>query len=350
MSLCRTSAVANFNSHMWQTGVCVLPDLPSSLVISASPRTNSEKDFIMKVLILRQYAKTTTILGNLSENPDCSFIQYLCKDMNNLRQDHKESWSSEAEIILLGGELCIYTHQLEQCARRDVSSRSKSSIHEVDTSSSILANIVFGIASRLITAFASTQTPLRPHFPKHYFHMLLVASTLVLKISTVYPETIVQTATLAQNLIRQTYEILTSWSMREGDELSRAAKLIERLSLAQKKEQLKLKEAHIGLGSGITVLRDAIVTNKALRGEDENDHPIAREGENEVVEEGRNINVTKDAPSLGGVDIAEGAEILYDTPFENKVQDAFFEWNMPWDLDPTWSEEYGINMDESMFL
>lgn len=338
---------------MWQTGVCLLPEVPNMLSTIPSPHSRMEKEFLAKNSVLRLYAKTTTVLGNLNENVDVAFLQYLCKDLESLRETNKETWNSEADIILLGAQLCIYTQHLERTSQRDGSAQRKVLISENDSSADILANIVFGIASRLITSFTSPESQIERHVPKHYFQLLLLASTLILKLSVVYPAVIGPMEVLVQNLIAQAYQNLDSWSVREGDDFYRAARLIEALAQAQKKHQLKMKEARNALGSGITVLRDAIVTHRALRGEDEDEGMLQRQavhvrdfGQNE--REG--VAMTTDETPGERPRYPDGSEYVDASSWEPRVQDAFTDWNLPWGWDPAWSQDFGINMDANMFL
>ncbi|PVH89438.1 hypothetical protein DL98DRAFT_565488 [Cadophora sp. DSE1049] len=340
-------------SHMWQTGVCLLPEVPNMLTTIPTPHSKMEKEFLAKNSVLRLYAKTTTVLGNLNENVDVAFLQYLCKDLDSLRKGNKEIWNPEADIILLGAQLCIYTQHLERTSRRDGSAQRKVLISENDSSADILANIVFGIASRLITTFTSPESQIRPYVPKHYFQLLLLASTLILKLSVVYPSVIGPMEVLVQNLIAQAYQNLDSWSVREGDDFYRAARLIEALAQAQKKHQLKMKEARNALGSGITVLRDAIVTHRALRGEDEDEGMLQRQAVH-VRDFGQNgregITITKDESLGERPRYPDGTEYVDASSWEPRVQDAFTDWNLPWGWDPAWSQDFGINMDANMFL
>ncbi|KAH7400080.1 hypothetical protein BKA64DRAFT_474204 [Cadophora sp. MPI-SDFR-AT-0126] len=341
-------------SHMWQTGVCLLPEVPNMLTTIPAPHSKMEKEFLAKNTVLRLYAKTTTVLGNLNENVDVAFLQYLCKDLDSLRESNKEIWNPEADVILLGAQLCIYTQHLERTSRRDGSAQRKVLISENDSSADILANIVFGIASRLITTFTSPESQIRPYVPKHYFQLLLLASTLILKLSVVYPVVIGPMEVLVQNLIAQAYQNLDSWSVREGDDFYRAARLIEALAQAQKKHQLKMKEARNALGSGITVLRDAIVTHRALRGEDEDEGMLQRQSVHvrdfgQTRREG--IPITTTDESLGERPrYPDETEYVDANSWEPRMQDAFTDWNLPWGWDPAWSQDFGINMDANMFL
>ncbi|KAL2065158.1 hypothetical protein VTL71DRAFT_4299 [Oculimacula yallundae] len=346
-------------SHMWQTGVCLLPEVPNMLTTIPPPHSKMEKEFLAKNSVLRVYAKTTAVLGNLNENVDVTFLQYLCKDLDNIRETNKDIWNPEADIILLGAQLCIYTQHLERSSRRDGGSQRKFTTSETDSSTDILANIVFGIASRLITTFTAPESEITGHVPKHYFQMLLLASTLILKMSVAYPGIIGMMEVLVQNLIAQSYRILDSWCVREGDEYYRAARLIQALALAQKKHQLKMKEARNALGSGITVLRDAIVTHRALRGEDEDEGPLQRQtiqvrdfgvDARDQVTGNINGNVLNGVgngiqygDAMGGMDANLNA-------WEPRLQDAFSDWNLPWGWDPAWSQDFGINIDENMYL
>ncbi|KAK0102532.1 hypothetical protein ONS95_006145 [Cadophora gregata] len=340
-------------SHLWQTGVCLLPEVPNMLNNISAPHAKMEKEFLIKNSILKLYAKTTTVLGNLNENVDCAFLQYLCRDLDNLREANKEIWNSEAEIILLGAQLCIYTQHLERTSRRDGSAQRKVLISENDSSTDVLANIVFGIASRLITTFTSPESEIRPYVPKHYFQLLLLASTLILKLSVVYPVVIGPVEVLVQNLIAQAYQNLDSWSVREGDDFYRAARLIEALAQAQKKHQLKMKEARNALGSGITVLRDAIVTHRALRGEDEDEGMLQRQAVHvrDFGQNGRDgIPISPHEHLVDRPRYPDGTDYVDTNSWEPRVQDAFTDWNLPWGWDPVWSQDFGINMDASMFL
>ncbi|XMA19375.1 hypothetical protein WAI453_012166 [Rhynchosporium graminicola] len=339
-------------SHMWQTGVCLLPEVPNMLTTIPSPHSKMEKEFLTKNSVLRVYAKTTAVLGNLHENIDVTFLQYLCKDLDNIREANKDIWNPEADIILLGAQLCIYTQHLERSSRRD---QRKFTSAETDSSTDILANIVFGIASRLITTFTSPSSLILPHVPKHYFQMLLLASTLILKLSVAYPGIIGKMEVLVQNLIAQSFRILDSWCVREGDEYYRAARLIQALAQAQKKHQLKMKEARNALGSGITVLRDAIVTHRALRGEDEDEGPLERPStqvRDFGVIENLNEQVVRnlDAGVEDGMHYGDAMAGLDPTAWEPRLQDAFSDWNLPWGWDPAWSQDFGIDIDENMYL
>lgn len=353
---------------MWQTGVCLLPEVPNMLTTIPHPHSKMEKEFLVKNSVLRVYAKTTTILQNLTENIDCAFLQYLCKDLDNIREANKEIWNPEADIILLGAQLCIYTQHLERSSsRRDsFSQRSKILSLESDTSTDILANVVFSTASRLITTFTSPESSILPHVPKHYFQLLLLASTLILKMSVAYPLSISQMEILVQNLIAQSYRILDSWCVREGDEYYRAARLIQALAMAQKKHQLKMKEARNALGSGITVLRDAIVTHRALRGEDEDEGPLP--ATTQVKDFALNTGDEIPAPATVNAEVSmadregqrysdtsaiEDASMSVDASaaaWEPRLQDAFSDWNLPWGWDPAWSQDFGIDMDANMYL
>ncbi|KAH6690232.1 hypothetical protein BKA61DRAFT_286827 [Leptodontidium sp. MPI-SDFR-AT-0119] len=341
-------------SHMWQTGVCLLPEVPNMLTTIPHPHSRMEKEFLAKNSVLKLYAKTTTVLGNLNENVDCAFLQYLCKDLDSLRETNKDIWNREADIILLGAQLCIYTQHLERSSRRDGSPQRKLLSTENDSSTDILANIVFGIASRLITTFTSPESQIRPFVPKHYFQLLFLASTLILKMSVVYPVVIGPMEVIVQNLIAQSYRILDSWCVREGDEYYRAARLIQALAQAQKKHQLKMKEARNALGSGITVLRDAIVTHRALRGEDEDEGPLQRHSTQtpEFGQNGRSDIPTATADvNVGGEPRYPDAMLDINAPaWEPRLQDAFSDWNLPWGWDPAWSQDFGIDMDANMYL
>ncbi|CZT47233.1 uncharacterized protein RSE6_07770 [Rhynchosporium secalis] len=343
---------SDYSSHMWQTGVCLLPEVPNMLTTIPSPHSKMEKEFLTKNSVLRVYAKTTAVLGNLHENIDVTFLQYLCKDLDNVREANKDIWNPEADIILLGAQLCIYTQHLERSSRRD---QRKFTSAETDSSTDILANIVFGIASRLITTFTSPSSLILPHVPKHYFQMLLLASTLILKLSVAYPGIIGKMEVLVQNLIAQSFRILDSWCVREGDEYYRAARLIQALAQAQKKHQLKMKEARNALGSGITVLRDAIVTHRALRGEDEDEGPLERPStqvRDFGVIENLNEQVVRnlDAGVEDGMHYGDAMAGLDPTAWEPRLQDAFSDWNLPWGWDPAWSQDFGIDIDENMYL
>lgn len=241
-------------------GLCALP----------GPRTHAENDFITKVSVMKQYAKARSIMENSGRNLNCNIVQMLCRELDDLRDEHKDTWNQEAEIILLGVQLSIYTHQLEHYPPHDSTFSNSSSSYNQEAKNDIIVNITLGIAVRLIDAFNSititdpnTATPQR-YLPKHYFSMLLVASTIIVKARTKYPSITAHASATAQNQLRQAYTILSAWSARKHDEPDRAARLIEVLSRAERQGNLKLIESSKDARTGIAVLSDAIMTAKEL--------------------------------------------------------------------------------------
>jgi hypothetical protein len=291
-------------SHSWHTGVSVSSKFTVALRTPPPPRTRAENDFVTKVAVLRQFAKSTSILGRLdSETDGLALVQIMCKELGALRDDHKEVWSLEAEILVLGSQLTLFALQLESAALYQASLTKASKSPQTNTSWNVLVNLAFMVAIRLIhnfseltttsasadnmneapttTSYSTTTTedanpaigydpsshPIYRYLPKHYMLMLALAATLIFKVRAAYPEAIKYNDDLGQNHIRIVYDLLGRWSMKKDDEPSRIQRVIEVLSRAERQQILNLKEPRIRTepGSGITVLKDAALTAKSLR-------------------------------------------------------------------------------------
>jgi hypothetical protein len=340
---------------MWQTGVSVTAEVSSSATILSLPQTKAEQDFVLKISILRQYATTTMILGNMNQPADCHFIQLLCRDLEDFRSKHKQVWGAELEIILLGGQLCIYTQQLERSSRRDDLQAIKLSNSELETSRKILINTAFNVAARFVVEISrppstgsvstSLSADLSSHryLPKHYLQMLLVATFTILRVSVLYSDAVIEVRTVGLNQISQAYDILTTMSMREEDEPFRAARLIKRLSDAQRGGLLTMKEARVGLASGITVVRDAIATGKAILGEDEPDG--AQRVGDQISQENSTPKAVTPQPVLSEHDaeITGLQDLAFSIPPGTNDDDVLFGWNSAWEWDAAWGQNVGID-------
>lgn len=347
---------------MWQTGVSVTAEVSRSVTLLSLPQTKAEQDFVLKVSIMRQYAMATMILGNMNQPADCHFIQLLCKDLEDFRSKHKQLWGAELEIILLGGQLCIYTQQLEKSSRRDEPHALKLSKGELETTRNILVNTAFNVAARfiaeistplsagLVSKLTSTDLLSQRYLPKHYLQMLLVASFTIIRVSVLYSDTVVEVRTVGLNQIRQAYDILTTLSMREEDEAFRAARLIKRLSDAQRGGLLTMKEARVGLASGITVVRDAIATGKAILGEDEPDG-IQHVGE-QISHEKLMAQVITPPPIVSehGVEIPNLQDLAFAIPQGTNEEDTIFGWNSACDWNAAWGQNVGIDWNSGSYV
>jgi hypothetical protein len=346
------------HSHGWHTGMSVSADVWKGLRTLSSPRTQAEGDFVTKTSVMRQYAKCNSILENLSQNTDYQIVQMLCNDIDNLRDEHKGTWSYEAEIILLGVQLSIYTHHLEHSSPPDAAPSGKAVSHKQETATNIVASVAFGIAVRLIDAFISvtttdpnSATPQR-YLPKHYFNMLLVASAVIIKVRTMHPSATAHASTTAQNQLRQSYTILSAWSAQKMDEPDRAARIVEILSRAERQGNLKLAESCKDSRTGIALLSDAIMTADKLR---ERMEPSVGMKHNEVLENEWNdaqsnleseMQLRMEGVSGSGEDVGVDA---IEAPIEQWMQDFFSDWNFSWDFatfDP--GRHYGIEMDTEL--
>jgi len=291
-------------SQSWQTGIRVPSNLnfADSRWIPSLPRTRAESDFTMKVTIYRQYAKATSIQSRLdNERDETSVVQILCKDLGTLRDDHRDVWSLEAEILVLGSQLSLYAAQLEGATNRLFPNESSHSM-QTDSSRAILVNLAFTVAVRLIYNISElanpsiitqdvhgapvdsscspstadntnlksncdfSKMPLR-YLPKHYMLMFALATILIFKVRTTHPNAVRYNEDLGQNHILIAYDLLGRWSMKRDDEPSRIQRLIEVLSRADRQHILNMKDLRTGdePRSGFTMMTDAILTAKSLR-------------------------------------------------------------------------------------
>lgn len=353
------------SSHIWYTGASGSIEISNSLRAISPLHTTAEQDFVTKICVLKQYAKAASTLENLVEHTDHQIIQILCKELENFRDDHRDFWNIETDMIFLASKLSIYTHQLELSIQKDADV-GRHLNREAEASSDILVNIALRLASSLITAFTDLTTtntstncsndssPQR-YLPKYYFQMLLLSSMLGFKISALNPDAISGSYALAQNQIQQTYHILRAWSTKENDEPSRASRVVDVLSNAQREGRLKLRQSGAGSGPGITLLTDAIVTSKVLRGEDIKEY-VGRDGFSEL---DGNLNATLSIqtqlpPGEGEIaanspNLADGAEASYTMPSDT-IPDIFLDWNLSWGLDSYGSQDFGTYMHENGYI
>ncbi|KAF2499546.1 hypothetical protein BU16DRAFT_524023 [Lophium mytilinum] len=328
-------------SHGWHTGIPVPTEMWSGLRVLVGPRTLAEEEFVKKVSVMKQYARSRSILESMGRNSDYNIVQMLCKELDNMRDEQQEIWSPDTEIILLGVQLSIYTHQLEHALPHNTSRFDKASRYEQESTNDILVNVAFGLAVRLIDAFHSitvtdpnSATPQR-YLPKHYFNMLLVASAVIVKARTKSPSATAHASAMAQNQLRHSYTILSAWSAREHDEPDRAARLIGVLSRAERQGGLKLTESCKDSRTGIAVISDVIMTAKELR-ESAGTSSLARMKESGV----------SDRDTAGDMQVhMEGEPGLgpqldsYDSefPLDQWVQELLLDWDL--------GRHYGFQMD-----
>jgi hypothetical protein len=351
-------------SHSWHTGVSVPSKFTTNLNIPVSPSTKAESDFNIKVAIYRRYARSTSILARLDyESAGGGVVQIMCSELGKLRDVFIDLWNLESEILLLGSQLSLYAAHLE-------GTPSQPSVNsQPDIGRSITVNLAFTVAMHLIDAMsklANNMAEDKPSYhtsneerdaegthrireglslryiPKHYMLMLILAAVLIFKIKAVYPESIKFNNDSRHNHVRIAYDLLGQWSMKKDDEPSRAQRLIEVLSKAEKQHILNPKDLRTETeqNSGIRVLSDAILAAKSLR---EKVGII-------VSEDGLTINRidTTIGRSMDEVGVPSSKNNVFsnEISIQADVQESFEEWNFPWGLDiPLQFSDYNLNLD-----
>jgi len=116
--------------------------------------------------------------GKYGCNSDYNMFKFYAKNLTTTRRTQRH-WSPEAEIILLGVQLSIYTHQLEHSLPHDAPHSNRSSSHKQESTNDIVVNIVFAIAVRLSDAFHSiTITDPNSATPQRYLPSTISACSL----------------------------------------------------------------------------------------------------------------------------------------------------------------------------
>jgi hypothetical protein len=162
------------------------------------PLSHFEADFSTKLQIERRSRKAALFMPMIHNHADISIIQHLCRDLGDMKHKHRETWSEQADLELLGAELNIYAFQLQQMspAQHSPPSSSENSVFK-----KMLINLGFMASIRVIHIF-STMTVTGPtlpntlmhgssqaepstrpqrHLPKHYFVTLLFATPFIFK-------------------------------------------------------------------------------------------------------------------------------------------------------------------------
>ena len=239
-----------------------------------------ETDFATKLQIERQSIKAAVFLSKIHQQADISMMHLICRDLDDVKHMHRNTWSEEAEIELLGAQLNIYTFQLQQMFQSQCSSPNDS---ETTMLKSSLINLGFTTAARIIHIF-STMTTTRPspleaqthvscqgndvahtqkYLPKHYLITLLFAASFIFKAMANYEDTDSSHSEKACNYIRKTYQMLLSWSEHEMDELGRAARMIQVLSHVSNLSVMK--EFDSQSSTSRSILEDTMQTAKEIR-------------------------------------------------------------------------------------
>jgi hypothetical protein len=318
-----------------------------------------ETDFATKLRIGMQSIKAAVFMSKIHQHADISMIHLICRDLDDVKHIHHNTWSEEAEIELLGAQLNIYTFQLQQMSQARCSPPSSSENTMLKNS---LINLGFTAAVRVIHIFSATTavrstlletethktcqsedfTRAQRYLPKYYFTTLLFAASFIFKAMANYEETNSSHHEIARNHIRQTYRMLSSWSENKMDELGRAARMIEVLSHASNLSSLKEFDSHGG--ASLSILEDTVQTAKEIR-------------EGMEIKAAGNPATQYGTPCSAGVD--PPSEVLPDTleswvnPDSDIVNDLDFDWNLLGEFNMTSSEHwvpgFGAESRDSMF-
>jgi hypothetical protein len=326
------------DSYIWYYGLSVPSEILNVAKLVVSPISQVEKDFVAKTQVQRQSVKSALLLSSLKDDGGClSFVQILLKDLDDVKEYYRDTWVVEAELVLLGVQLNIYAFQLQQIPVEQQGSFASS---EYENSKKILMQRGFTAAVRLIHKFSeitiqSNAALPRPsqealsfstrHLPKHYFTLLLFATSFIFKATVSNLGSNTFDNDIASNHIRLTHRILLSNSSEPMDEASRAARMIEVLSKAQCLSQLRLEERSVNDHMSLSLLEDVIVTAREIR-----DSPGGTAGS------GYNPDSQQDTPSSMDTfayneELANVAGAISVEDLEANCHGLYgFDWNAPW--------------------
>ena len=267
-------------SFVWSSVPCLHLEIPNTTSILSGSPSQIETDFATKLEIGRQSIKAAVLMSRIHQQADISMTHLICRDLDDVKHMHHNTWSEEAEIELLGAQLNTYTFQLQQMSQPQYSPPSGS---ENTLLKSSLITLGFTAAARIIHTFSTMSTTrstlletqthdsregdnvahIQRYLPKHYFITLLFAASFIFKAMANYKDTDSSQSEIACNCIRQTYRMLSSWSEHEMDELGRAARMIQVLSHVSNLSGLKEFKSH-GSASR-SILEDATQAAKEIR-------------------------------------------------------------------------------------
>ncbi|RDW76935.1 hypothetical protein BP6252_04988 [Coleophoma cylindrospora] len=347
-------------SYSWYTGVTLPSRLTPVLTTPPSPSTKTESEFFARFPIYRESARAVSILENLDDPSDgAAIVQVMCKQLGSLRDEHRDTWNLEAEILALGSQLCLFSLQIENSVTEASSGRKNYAIKDKEYSQSIIANLAFTTAIRFIHNFSELASSLDTfrdgqatssgsavgtdhagvtvdhssvchthtrYLPKQFLLMLSLAAIMLFKAKAAYPEAIEHNNELGKNHIQIAYDLLGKWSMEKDDEPSRIQRMIEVFSRAERQHILNLRDPPQQTEAlwAMPVVKDAILTAQSLR-----------DKVGILVRNGKTISISEAQPNKNGTELNSGCTSELDNQLgvEMYMENSFVDWNFPWDLD-----------------
>lgn len=234
----------------------VAPLMPG---VRDSTRSSLPDDFLALLEVQAHSIRAASLLSNrVSNTTQRSFIELLDSDLDALEARMPRCMSASLQISILAARLRLYSLPL----------LSRTSHKTTDDCLDALSKAIwykgFHIAMRLVNNFAgwtrsgreedcdSTGVTFNIHFPKQYFHALVMAGMYFINLLVIDTNISESDKLLAQNHIKEAYETITAQSTEEMDEASRAGKAIDFLS------------RHIEAQSGSLALRRSTDENRPL--------------------------------------------------------------------------------------
>lgn len=263
-------------------------------------------------------------------------MNILVKTLDDIKILNTDCWDAEVEILLLGVQVNIFAFQLQQLQLDEEVQYSRL---ELETSRKILLQQGFNASVRLIHTFSElssspnmlglyepTQsiTSTAMYLPKSYFALLMFATSFIFIFLVTNTEANKMDLDIANNHIRLTRNMLSSWSTDPMDEMGRAVRMIDVLSKAQSISSLRLKPTRVNHLGSMGFLENVVMTANEIRTRTEDrvgsDSPTShhQQGSSHSMQEHTSFN---DA-SISGLGMAfEGLqEFAWDAPWEFSLQ------------------------------